>query len=323
MILPVLFKEKIMTSKKRKWTKEYFWQQFPLHAMLFVPCLFVLIYHYFPFIGILMAFQRYVSTLDGFLASLFSSKFVGLDVFRHIFKLPNMGEVIFNTIFIAVMKIVSVLFFPVVFALMLNEVYRSWFKRTVQVITFLPYFLSWVVLRGIFFDVFSPRADGIVNQILGNFGVEPINFFGNSTIFPYMMVATNLWQQIGYNTIIILAAISGIDPTLYEAATIDGAKRLKQMFYVTLPSIAPMVLLMAILSLGNVLRAGFDQIFNMYSPSVYKTGDILDTFVYRLGIMQGSFSNATAVGLFQSAVSMVLIVFSYWLAHKYSDYKIF
>ena len=312
-----------MTSKKRKWTKEYFWQQFPLHAMLFIPCLFVLIYDYFPFIGILMAFQRYVSTLDGFLASLFSSKFVGLDVFRHIFKLPNMGEVIFNTIFIAVMKIVSVLFFPVVFALMLNEVYRSWFKRTVQVITFLPYFLSWVVLRGIFFDVFSPRADGIVNQILGNFGVEPINFFGNSTIFPDMMVATNLWQQIGYNTIIILAAISGIDPTLYEAATIDGAKRLKQMFYVTLPSIAPMVLLMAILSLGNVLRAGFDQIFNMYSPSVYKTGDILDTFVYRLGIMQGSFSNATAVGLFQSAVSMVLIVFSYWLAHKYSDYKIF
>jgi len=312
-----------MTKKNRKWNRDYFWQQFPLHAMLFVPCLFVLVYHYFPFIGILMAFQRYVSTLDGFLPSLFNSKFVGLDVFKYVFSLPSTGEVLFNTVFIAVMKIASILFFPVVFALMLNEVYRSWFKRAVQVITFLPYFLSWVVLRGIFFDVFSPRADGIANQILSVFNAGPVNFFGNSVIFPYMMVATNLWQQIGYNTIIILAAISGIDPTLYEAATIDGAKRVKQTLYVTLPSIAPMVLLMAILALGNVLRAGFDQIFNLYSPSVYKTGDILDTYVYRLGIMQGSFSNATAVGLFQSAVSMVLIVFSYWLAKKYSDYKIF
>ena len=312
-----------MTKKAKKWNKDYFWQQFPLHAMLLVPCALVLVYHYFPFIGILMAFQKYVSTLDGFLPSLLSSKFVGLDVFRHIFTLPNTGEVLFNTVFIAVMKIVSLIFFPLVFALLLNEVYLSWFKRAVQVITFLPYFLSWVVLRGILFDVFSPRSEGIVNLLLGKLGVEPINFFGNSVIFPYMMVATNLWQQIGYNTIVILASISGIDPTLYEAATIDGAKRIKQMYYVTLPSVAPMVLLISILSLGNVLRAGFDQIFNMYSPSVYKTGDILDTFVYRLGIMQGSFSNATAVGLFQSAVSMILIILSYWLAKKYSDYRIF
>jgi putative aldouronate transport system permease protein len=228
----------------------------------------------------------------------------------------------FNTVFIALMKIVSDLAFPVLLALMLNEVRRGWFKKTVQTITFMPFFLSWVILAGILLDVFSPR-EGIVNQLLAAFGVEPVYFFGTPSIFPYMIVATNIWKEIGYNAIIVLAAITGIDPTLYEAAIVDGAKRIKQAVYVTVPSITPIVLLLAILSLANVLNAGFDQVFNLYSPSVYATGDILDTYVYRLGFSQGQYSLATAVGLFKSAISFVLIVISYRIANKYSDYHIF
>jgi len=311
-----------MNVKRRKWNRDYFFTQLPLHLMLLVPCIIVFTYHYLPLVGILMAFQNYTPTLRGFLPSLFSSKFVGLDIFRYMFLLPQTKQVFFNTVFIATMKIVSDLVFPVLFALMLNEVVRGWFKKAVQTITFIPFFLSWVILAGILLDVFSPR-DGIVNQILANFGVEPIYFFGSPSLFPYMLVSTNIWKEIGYNTIIVLAAITGIDPTLYEAAIIDGAKRIKQTIYVTIPSVMPIVLLLAILSLANVLNAGFDQVFNLYSPSVFATGDILDTYVYRLGLLQGQYSLATAVGLLKSAVSFILIVTSYMIANKYSDYHIF
>ena len=311
-----------MKAKKQKINRDYVMRQLPLHLMLFFPCVIVLIYHYFPLVGVLMAFQNYTPTLKGFLPSLFSSKFVGLDIFRYIFLLPGTKQVFFNTVYISLMKIIADLVFPVLFALMLNEVARGWFKKTVQTITFIPFFLSWVILAGILLDVFSPR-EGIVNQILVSFGLEPVYFFGSPAIFPYALVATNIWKEIGYNTIIVLAAITGIDPTLYEAAIIDGAKRIKRTLYVTVPSITPIVLLLAILSLANVLNAGFDQVFNLYSPSVYATGDILDTYVYRLGLLQGQYSLATAVGLLKSAVSFVLIAASYRIANKYSDYRIF
>ncbi len=299
-----------------------FKHQLPLYVMLLIPVTLVAIYNYGPMLGVLIAFQNYYPTNKGFFVTLFQGEWIGLEMFRYIFRMPDFGSILWNTFFIAVMKILSKIFFPLVFALLLNEVRKMWFKKTVQTITFLPYFLSWVILGSVLLEVFSPSG-GIANRILGIFGVEPIYFFGNAKIFPYMMVITDLWKEIGFNTIILLAALTGIDPTLYEAASIDGANRWKQTRHITIPSISGMVVLLLILGLGGVMNAGFEQIFVLYNPSVYSTGDIIDTFTYRMGISSGQYSLATAVGLFKSVVSLVMITFSYWLAHKYSDYRIF
>jgi putative aldouronate transport system permease protein len=196
------------------------------------------------------------------------------------------------------------------------------FKRTIQTVIYLPHFLSWIVLSGILIDILSPSS-GIVNEFLKFFGKEPVFFLGDSKVFPYVLVVTDLWKGFGYGTIVYLAALSGVDPTLYEAATVDGAGRWKQTIHVTLPSIMYIIILTSVLSMGNVLNAGFDQVFNLYSPVVYSTGDIIDTFVYRLGMVDAQYSAATAVGLFRSVVSMVFLSASYFLAYKYGDYKIF
>lgn len=309
-----------MELRKRK--RDKFLAQLPLHLMLIIPVAIVIVYNYLPMVGIWMAFTRYVPTLDGFWRSLWRSEFVGFGIFRLAFGLPTTRQVFFNTIFISVMKIISMLIFPLIFALLLNEVKQMWFKKSVQTVTFIPFFLSWVILAGIFLDVFNPR-DGIVNQMLGWVGIDPIFFFGEPRLFPFMMVITEIWKNIGFNTIVILAAIAGIDPSMYEAAVIDGAGHMKQARFITIPSVMPMMMLLAILSLGNVLNAGFDQIFNFYSPAVYSTGDIIDTLVFRTGLQQGNFSLGTAIGLLRSVVSLILISTSYFIAHKFSNYRIF
>ena len=195
-------------------------------------------------------------------------------------------------------------------------------KRTVQTLIYLPHFLSWVILAGVFIDLLSP-TEGIVNRFLGVFGLEPIYFLGDESWFPYTMVLTDVWKEFGFGTIIYLAALTGIDPTLYEAAVVDGAGRFRQTLHITLPGILPTIVLMTVLALGNVLNAGFDQIYNLLSPQVYSTGDIIDTMVYRLGLQQVQYSTATAVGLFKSVISFALISVSYLLAYKFADYQIF
>lgn len=182
--------------------------------------------------------------------------------------------------------------------------------------------LSWIILGGILIDILSP-SQGIVNQVLGLFGIEPIYFLGDNKWFPFTIVATDVWKEFGFNTIVYLAALTSINPALYEAALIDGANRWKQTLYVTLPGMLPIIVLLATLSLGNVLNAGFDQIFNLYSPSVYETGDILDTLVYRTGLEQAQYSVATAIGLFKSVVSFVMVSVSYFLAYRLVNYRIF
>jgi putative aldouronate transport system permease protein len=187
---------------------------------------------------------------------------------------------------------------------------------------YFPHFLSWVILSGILIDILSP-SKGVVGQILTSMGVKPIFFLGEPSWFPYTMVITETWKEFGFGTIVYLAALTGIDPTLYEASMIDGANRLKQVKYITIPGIMPIVVLMMILSMGNVLNAGFDQVFNLYSPQVYKTGDILDTLVYRIGLVDFQYGVATAVGLFKSVVSFTLLAISYAMAYKYTDYRVF
>jgi putative aldouronate transport system permease protein len=293
-----------------------FRKELPFHIMLFPGVILVLIFKYIPMAGLSIAFQDY-SPLFG----LFEQDWCGFENFEYIFSLSTFPRVIYNTMFIALLKIIAGIIVPVTFALMLNEVRNIAYKRSLQTVVYLPHFISWVALAGIFLDVLS--LDGILNRMLGSIGVAPIYFLGDEKVFPYTMVVTDVWKTFGWNAIVYLAAVTGIDPELYEAAYLDGAGRFRQTLHVTLPGIMPIVVLMSILSIGNVLRAGFDQIFNLYSPLVYSTGDIIDTYVYRLGILGAQFGPATAVGLFQSAVSFVLIVAGYWIADKFLGYQVF
>lgn len=210
---------------------------------------------------------------------------------------------------------------PVVFALLLNEITSSKVKKTFQTLVYLPNFLSWVIMAGVLMDLMS--QNGALNQLLGTFGIDPVNFLGDSKIFPWTMIVSDIWKSFGFGTVVYLASLTGIDPGLYESAMMDGAKRWKQTLYITIPLLMPTIILMLVLALGNVLNAGFDQIFNMYSPIVYETGDIIDTYVYRMGIQQAQYSVGAAIGLFKSAVSCVMIGVSYFLADRVAGYRIF
>jgi len=296
----------------RKWRREI-----PLHMMILPGLLLILIYSYVPFFGLTMAFQKFLPARP-----FFDNPWVGLEHFRYVWDMPNSLRVLWNTLYIASLKIVVGQLVPIAVALLLNELRKEWLKRGVQTLIYLPHFLSWIILGGILIDILSP-SQGIVNQLLGVFGIEPIYFLGDNRWFPITIVISDVWKEFGFNTIVYLAALTGINPSLYEAAVIDGASRWKQTLNITLPGILPIVVLLATLSLGNVLNAGFDQVFNLYSPSVYESGDIIDTLVYRVGLEQAQYSVATAIGLFKSIVSCVMISLSYFLAYRLANYRIF
>lgn len=306
--------------KKGTWSERFakgVKQQWILHLMLLPMVVFLLIFSYYPMTGILIAFEKFNPRL-GF----FKSPFVGLDNFRYILKMPNTRQVLFNTVYISLMKMVLGLVVPVVFAILLDLVKRNGFKRFVQTLIYIPYFLSWVVLSGILIDILSP-SNGIVNEFLGIFGVEPIFFLGNAKAFPYVLVVTDIWKGFGYGTIVYLAAITSIDTSLYEAAKMDGANRFRQVIHITLPGMVPIIVLMATMSLGNILNAGFDQVLNLYNSSVMSTGDIIDTFVYRIGLQNNQYGIASAVGLFKSIVSLIFISTGYGLAYRFANYRVF
>ena len=297
--------------KKKNWQKD--WQ---LHLMILPGLLFILIFKYMPLGGITIAFKEF---LPG--KGIWGSPWVGLENFEYMLALPDTKRVMWNTLFIAAAKILINFPVPIIISILLNEVKNHRFKRSVQTIIYLPYFISWVILAGIIQDLFA--KEGLINQFLGIFGAEPVFFLGNKYAFLGVLIGTDVWKNFGYNTVVYLAAITGIDETLYEAAKIDGANRFQQIWNVTLPGIAPIVVLMMILNLGNVLNAGFEQIFNLYNPLVYETADIIDTFVYRISFVEANYSLGTAVGLLKSVVSFILIVTSYKIANKYSDYTVF
>ncbi len=289
----------------------------PLHLMILLPVVILVIYCYVPMMGIIIAFQNYMPAL-GF----FRSKFIGVGNFQFLFTSPGFGTALFNTVYIALMKMILGIVVPVIFAILLNEVRITIFKKSFQTIVYLPYFVSWVLMAGIIVDILNP-TNGIVNQFIGIFGIEPVFFLGDNHWFPYVMVITDIWKNFGWGTIIYMAALAGIDPTLYTAADIDGAGRWKQTVHITLPGIVPTIILMSVLSLGNVLNAGFDQIYNLMSPITMQSGDIIDTLVYRLGFVNGQYGLSTAAGLFKSLISTVLIILSYKLAYRFAGYKIF
>ena len=288
-----------------------------VYNLMMLPGLILLIFFSIvPMAGIAIAFENYKPG-----AGIFHSKWVGLYWFRYIFQLPNGVQVIKNTLIIAVMKIITGLIVPIAFALLLNEIRKSVLRRSIQTIIYLPHFLSWVVLGGIVKEILS--LDGILNRILGSIGLEPVFFMAKPELFRGILVVTDIWKEFGFGTIVYLAAIMAVDISLYESAAMDGAGRWKMLISVTLPSIMPTIVLMATLSLGNILNAGFDQIYNMYNPLLYSTGDIIDTFVYRTGLVDLKYSLATAVGVFKSVISLIMISISYYLADKFAGYRIF
>lgn len=306
------------TKQKSKYTLSHLKRELPLHLMLLPGLAIILIFSYVPMAGLIIAFQDFIPSKGMF----GDQEWVGLKNFEYVFHLPGFGQAMKNTVIIAFWKIILGLVVPVIFALLLNEVRFIKFKKTVQTIVYLPYFLSWVVLGGIFLDILSPST-GIINQIITALGGKEIFFLGDNEYFRETLIITDVWKNFGYGAIVYLAAILGIDTDLYEAAKIDGANRWRQTWHVTLPGMRMIIVLMMVLSLGNVLNAGFDQVFNMYSKAVYESGDILDTFVYRLGLIDAQYGPATAVGLFKSVISTAFISVSYFLAYKFADYRVF
>ena len=286
------------------------------HLMLLPVMAFLVIFHILPMFGVIIAFEKFIPT-RGF----FGSEFVGLKYFQQMLNMSISWRIFRNTVVIAVWKIAMNMVVPITFSILLTEVRVEGFKRTAQTIIYLPHFLSWVVLAIPIMNIFA--YDGVVNNIVRAFGGSPILFMSSNSWFRPILIMTDVWKEFGFGTIVYLAAITGIDPALYEAAVIDGATRGQRMLHVTLPGMLPTIVLLATRNLGNVLSAGFDQIFNLYSPAVYEVGDIIDTYVYRAGLLEMNYSLSTAVGLMKSAISIVLILTSNRLAYKLANYRIF
>lgn len=272
------------------------------YLLLLPGLIFLAVFRYSPMYGIVIAFQDY-NVFQG----IAHSEWVGLEHFRRLIASDEFMQVLTNTLLISIYKIVILFPIPVILALLLNEVRLKWFKSTVQTMIYLPHFLSWVIIAGLFVNILSPMG-GLVNDLIGMFGGKPIDFLTNNDFFRSVVVFTAGWKESGWNAIIFIAAISGIDQEQYDAAKIDGSGRLQTMFYITLPGIASTVVLMFILRIGNILEAGTEQILTLYNPVVYATGDVIGTYVYRIGLGQMDYSFSTAVGLFNSVVGFLLIL---------------
>ena len=286
------------------------------HVMMAPGMLFILVFSYIPMFGIVMAFQDYVPA-----KGILGSEFVGLKNFTYMFSLPDVGRIFANTLLIAIGKILLGTVMAIAFAILLNEIRIRVFKKTVQTIVYLPHFLSWVVLAAVVVNMVN--LDGPVNQLLAALGLSKINFLGSNVWFRPLIIITDVLKEFGYNSIVYLAAITAIDPGIHEAAAIDGASWWKRVWHITLPGMMPVILLMAAMNLTSILSAGFDQIYNLYSPMVYETGDVLDTYVYRMGLIGRKYSFSTAVGLLRSVVGMILMLTANWLSKRFTDRKIF
>ena len=284
--------------------------------MLLPGFIWIFLFSIVPMFGVIMAFQDF-SPNRGF----FRSDWVGLENFEYLMRLSEAKKVLVNTLIIAGGKLILNLLIPITFAILLNECRNLKYKKLVQTNVYLPHFISWVILANIISNIFG--YDGVVNALFGLFGAEPQVFLGNPELFRGILIGTDVWKEFGYGAVIYLAALTGIDPNLYEAAAIDGAGRWQLMRHITLPSLAPTIVLMCTLSLGKILNGGFDQVFNLYNASVYSTGDIIDTWVYRMGLVNIQYSLAACAGLLKSVVSLIMISVSYACAHKFADYKIF
>jgi putative aldouronate transport system permease protein len=299
----------IKGAKKRKILRK----DFSLYLMLLVPFIILFIYRYLPLFGLIIAFKNY-NIVDGFLGS----PWVGLKWFYEFFGSDNFLKLLRNSVLINVYELIWGFPIPIILALLLNEINNAFFKRTVQTISYLPHFLSNVVVVGIIMQLLSPTT-GVVNAVLEKIGLEPIYFLTRPEWFRTIYVASGIWQGAGWGSIIYLAALAAIDPELYESAVIDGANRFRQTIHITLPSILPTIIILLILEMGKMLDVGFEKIILMYNPLTYETADVIDTFVYRRGLGQMEYSYSTAVGLFKSVISLIMIITANKISKKVSE----
>lgn len=285
-----------------------------LYVMLIPVIAYFIIFHYIPMYGVIIAFKDF-SPAKGILKSGWADPFYLH--FRDFFKSPYAGRVIRNTLRINIIALMFGFPAPIIFALLLNEIRNEPFKRVAQSISYMPYFISMMVVCSMIIDFFS--SDGIMTHILHKFGFPRENLLMKSEYFVGIFVGTNIWQNMGWNSIIYLSALTNINEELYEAAYIDGAGRFRQTWHVTLPGIAPTIIVMFILRIGNLLNVGFEKIILLYNPSTYETADVISSFVYRMGLQTGDFSYGTAVGLFNSVVNFILLLIANYLSRRYSE----
>ncbi len=280
-----------------------------LYWLMLPGILYFLIFSYGPMYGITIAFKDYWMNMG-----ILKSPWIGLDNFRRLLAAPKFYEVFSNTLIISLEKIVCGFPVPIILALLLNEIYSTKLKRVLQTVMYLPHFISWVVISGIIFILFS--QNGPVNNLLEAMHIGKVNFLTNPSTFRPMIIVSDIWKECGWGTIIYLASITGISPEYYEAAMIDGASRFQQITKITLPCILPTVVVMLVLRVGGITNAGFEQIFNLYNEAVYKTGDIIQTYNYRIGLADGDYSMGTAVGLLLNLINCALMLATNYISNK-------
>ncbi|WP_240414140.1 ABC transporter permease [Paenibacillus periandrae] len=298
-------------------SKRFRFKYVDLYLMVLPGLLFLIIFKYVPMYGVVIAFKDY-----NLIQGVMNSKWVGLQYFRELFLFDEFPRVVRNTLYISLMKLIVGFPAPILLALLLNELRLVRFKRAVQTVTYLPHFISWVVIGGIAVDLLSPNS-GIVNKALEVLGLQPVFFLSDERLFRWILVYSDVWKEAGWGAIIYLAALIGINEELFQAATVDGAGRLRQIWHVSLPGIRSTIIVLLLLRLGHVLDAGFEQVLVMYNPVVYDVADIIDTYVFRVGLGTMQFGLTTAAGLFKSVIGCVLLLLANYLARKMGEEGVF
>nr|WP_272928148.1 ABC transporter permease subunit [Bacillus sp. USDA818B3_A] len=308
-----------MIEKKKKRSKFYadLKRDKFLYLLMLPGILFFIIFKFIPMWGIIISFQEYSPYLG-----ILDSEWVGLAHFERFFTNPDFLILFRNTMMISLLNLVFFFPIPILLAILLNEIRSKVFKRSIQSIVYLPHFLSWVIIAGISFLLLA-ESTGIINLLLEKIGLKSFDFLTNEGTFWYLLVGQNIWKETGWGTIIFLAAVAGVNPQLYEAAKIDGASKLRQIWHITLPGIKNVIIVLFILRLGSIMDVGFEQVFLMANGAVSNVADVFETYVYRNGIQSGQFSYTTAVGLFKSVIGLVLVVFANWLAERFGEEGIY
>lgn len=299
---------KMVTGFKRYWL---------IYLMMLPGLLYLLIFQYVPMYGVIIAFQDF-KPFGGIQSMIFNPTWVGLKHFQDFFSSYYFTRLLTNTLLISLYKMVLSFLSAIVLALLINEVRNSVFKRISQTISYLPHFLSVVIIAGLVTFVLSPSG-GPINAIMQALGAQPIDFLGNDQYFRGILVTSHIWATVGWGSIVYLAALSGTSVELYESADLDGASRIQKMWYISIPSISHIIIILIILDLGNILDAGFEQVLLLYSPGVYSVGDIIDTYVYREGLLNVNYSYTAAIGLFKNVVALILILLANKGAKLFGD----
>lgn len=303
--------------KKRTSFASYFKSNYALYIMIIPSMLCLILFRIVPIFSNVIAFENYDAV-----KGIFQSKWIGFDNFTKFFRSPFFGRLIGNTFYLGIVTIIFTFPAPIFLALLLNEVKHAKFKKVTQTISYMPYFISTVVVIGLFKEIFSVN-DGMVNDMLQVLGFERIYFFGDPSYFRFLYIITSLWAGIGYQSIIYLSAISSVNPELYESAVLDGANRWQQALHITLPGIASTIAILFIMGIGGIVSSDVSKILLMYSPLTYETADVIGTYVYREGILGGSYSYTTAIGLFTSVISLFFVFTTNYISRKISDISMF